>query len=172
LVKAGAQTALLAQGVTPMTAGEAALASLLAALSFLASGARAQDCEGAPSGARLLIAVEGVRSNQGLMTATLYPDEKSQFLVRNGALKVWRNRARSPTTDMCIWLPNSGVYAVAIYHDTNSKMRFEVGPFGPTEPYGFSNNPRILFSKPSLEAVRFHTHAGDNQIQIRLHNPP
>jgi uncharacterized protein (DUF2141 family) len=155
-----------------LTAAKLAWASLAGSLTLLAGGARAQDCEGAPTSTRLLIAVEGVRSDQGLMTASLYADNKRQFLVRNGALKVWRNRARAPTTDMCIWLPSPGVYAIAIYHDANASMKFDVGPFGPTEPYGFSNSPRILFSKPSLEAVRFFAHAGDNPIHVRLHNPP
>ena len=154
-----------------MTAGKIAAAILVGALALLAGGAQGQECDGKPSGARLLIAVEGVRSSQGLMAATLYPDDRTRFLVKNGSLKVWRNPVHAPVTDMCIWLPGPGAYALAIYQDVNANMKIDVGPFGPTEPYGFSNNPRILFSKPSFESVRFLAHAGENAIHIRLHNP-
>jgi uncharacterized protein (DUF2141 family) len=154
-----------------LTAGKIAWATLAGTLALLAGAAQGQECEGKPGEARLSIVVEGVRSSHGLMTATLYPDDKSRFLVRNGSLKVWRDRAHAPVTDMCIWLPEPGAYAVAIYHDANANMKFDIGPLGPTEAYGFSNNPRILFSKPSFESVRFVAHAGENVIHVKLHNP-
>jgi uncharacterized protein (DUF2141 family) len=144
----------------------------VAAFALVANRAQAQDCDGAPSTARLLITVEGVKSDSGLMTATLYPNDKRRFLVKNGALKVWRNRSRAPKTEMCTWLPSPGIYAVGVYHDANAHLKFEVGPLGPTEGYGFTNNPRILFSKPSLDSVRFYAHPGDNMVRVKLHYPP
>jgi len=143
----------------------------LAALALAPLGAHAQDCQGAPGPAKLSIVVEGVRSNKGLMTASLYPGDKSQFLIKNGALKVWRVPAQAPTTKMCIWLRGPGTYAVAIYHDTNSNHRLDIGMFGPTEAYGFTNNPRILFAKPSYESVKFQARAGETTVRIRLNNP-
>jgi uncharacterized protein (DUF2141 family) len=148
------------------------VATTLAACAVLAGGAAAaQDCEGSPSAARLLISVDGVHSNQGLMTASLYGPDRTQFLVKNGALKVWRTPARAPTTTMCIWLAGPGPVSVAIYHDENANYKLDVGPFGPTEGYGFSRNPRILFSKPSLASTLLVAHAGDNSVHIRLHYP-
>ncbi|HEY5070463.1 MAG TPA: DUF2141 domain-containing protein [Caulobacteraceae bacterium] len=144
---------------------------LVGVLASAPIAAFAQDCEGRPSSARLSVVVEGVASNKGLIAATLYGNAKARFLVRNGALKVWRAAARSPTTSMCIWLGGPGTYAVAVYHDANANMKFDIGPLGPTEAYGFSNNPRITFSKPSLEAVRFFARAGDNTVRIRLRHP-
>ena len=137
----------------------------------LVSVAQARECQGAATGTRLILAIDGVRSDRGLMTATLYGGEKAKYLVRNGALKVWRDPARAPVTTMCIWAPGPGDYAVVIYQDLNSNLRFDHGMLGPEEPYGFSNNPRILFRPPPFEAVRFTAHAGDNTVRIHLHNP-
>ena len=153
------------------TRGKVILAAVLGALGLPAAGARAMDCQGAPTSARLVITVENVSESKGLMTATLYGADRNTFLVRNGALKVWRTAARAPTTNMCAWLPAPGAYAVAIYHDANSNMKFDIGPLGPTEAFGFSNNPRILFSKPSYESARFIAHAGDNTLHIHLRQP-
>jgi uncharacterized protein (DUF2141 family) len=143
------------------------------ALSILALAptlGHAADCEGTPSDAKLTIFVEGVRSGRGLMTASLYPDDKSQFLAKNGALKVWRVPAEAPVTQMCIWLKAPGAYAVAIYHDANANYKLDLGVFGPAEDYGFTNNPRIFLSKPSFNSVRFHARAGETTVHIRLNH--
>jgi len=143
----------------------------LAALALAPFGAHAQDCQGVPGAAKLSIVVEGIRSNKGLMTASLYPGDKSQFLIKNGALKVWSVAAQAPATKMCIWLRGPGTYAVAVYHDANSNHRLDIGMFGPTEAYGFTNNPRIMFAKPSYESVKFPAKAGETTVHIRLNHP-
>jgi uncharacterized protein (DUF2141 family) len=140
----------------------------LAALAGAPIALHAEDCEGAPSANKLTLVVEGVRSNKGLMAASLYPDDKSQFLVSNGALKVWRVPAQAPTTRMCIWLKTPGTYAVAVYHDANANHKLDIGMLGPSEDYGFTRNPRILFSKPSLASVRFPAAGPDTIQHIRL----
>jgi uncharacterized protein (DUF2141 family) len=152
--------------VTPRVACWAALAGLALA----PVGAQSQDCQGAPAAAKISIVIEGVASNKGLMTASLYPGDKSQFLIKNGAVKVWSVPARAPTTRMCIWR-TPGVYAVAVYHDANANHKFDVGIFGPTEAYGFSRNPRILFSKPSFDSAKFEIKAGETTVHIRLNHP-
>ena len=133
--------------------------------------ARAQACEGTPSSSRLTVVVEGVRSAKGLMSSSLYPGDPSQFLIKNGALKVWRVPARPPATTMCIWLKAPGIYAVAVYHAANANYRLDRGPLGPTEGYGFSRNPHIFFSPPSFDAVKFKAEPGETTIHVRLHYP-
>lgn len=128
----------------------------------------AEACEGAPSANKLTIVIEGVRSTRGQITASLYPDDKSTFLAKNGALKVWRAPAEAPSTEMCIWLKAPGTYGVAAYHDANANDRLDLGMLGPSEDYGFSRNPRIMFSKPSLASVRFPTTGADTIVHIRL----
>src|SRR5471030_3006329 len=156
-----------------MIASPRAIAPLVA-LATLAliplRAAHAQACEGAPGAAKISIVIAGVASAKGLMTASLYPGDKSQFLIKDGAVKVWSVPARAPTTRMCIWRA-PGVYALAVYHDANANHRFDVGIFGPTEAYGFSNNPRILFSKPSFESVKFQVKEGETTVHVRLNHP-
>ena len=145
-----------------------ALLALTAAGFAAPFAGHAQDCEGAPSANKLSITIEGVRSSQGQMTASLYPDDKTKFLAKNGALKVWRVAAESPMTKMCIWLKAPGAYGLAVYHDANGNGRLDLGMLGPSEDYGFSRNPRILFSKPSLASVRFSTTGAETDLHIRL----
>lgn len=52
-------------------------------------------------------------------------------------------------------IPN-GKYSISIFQDTNNNKKHDKNIFGvPTEPYGFSNNPKILFSKPSFDECNF-----------------
>jgi len=153
-----------------ITRRTAALAALLFCGLGPASTVQAQDCEGTPGGAKLIIQVDGVRSTKGEMTASLYPGDKSQFLVANGALKVWRTSAQTPTTRMCIWLKGPGTYAVAVYHDANSNQKWDHSLVGYFEDFGFSNNPTVLFSQPPYDKVKFQAHAGETTIHVRLRN--
>ena len=132
--------------------------------------AHAVECEGVPSDTKLSIVVEGVQSSKGLMTASLYPNDKTQFLQKGGALKVWRAPAETPVTEMCIWLKAPGTYAVAVYHDANANHKLDIGMLGPTEDYGYRRNPHIFFSKPSLGSVRFAVPAGGMTVHVRLNH--
>jgi uncharacterized protein (DUF2141 family) len=50
----------------------------------------------------------------------------------------------------------SGIYAVALFHDKNGNGELDKNFFGiPTEDYGFSNNPRVLFSAPDFDECKF-----------------
>jgi uncharacterized protein (DUF2141 family) len=73
---------------------------------------------------------------------------------------------------MCVWLPQPGAYAVAIYDDLNGNHRFDHTTFAPLEPYGFSNDPRLFLGPPSASAARFTAGPGETTIHIRLRYPP
>ncbi len=62
-----------------------------------------------------------------------------------------------------------GEYAANALQDINLNDRLDRNVLGiPTEPYGFSNNPLILFSAPSYADAKFTVNEGDNAIVIRL----
>ena len=106
------------------------------------------------------------------MTATLYGDDPVKFLKGDGQLKVWREPAKTPVTEMCVWLPGPGPYALAIYHDAKRVYRFTRGPFGmPTQGYGFSRNPHLFLGPPSLRAASFPASVGDNTVFVKLRYP-
>lgn len=148
-------------------------ASALAALSVSGgAAARAQDCDGTPSSAKLIVQVDGVQSGNGKVTLTLYPDDPAKFLAPHGSLKVVRAPAKSPTTYSCFYLPGPGGYAVAVYHDENGNGKFDRKGILPAEGSGLSDNPNVgLFHLPTLSGSRFVTHVGENHIEIRLRYP-
>lgn len=149
------------------------LALAFALLAGIEANASAQaECTGTPGPVRLYVNVENVRSSQGLIAVTLYADESRRFLARRGSLYVGRAPARAGTTRVCIHLPRTGTWALAVYHDVNANRSFDRSGMGlPAEPYGFSNNPRVLFGLPSFRSVRMTVPRNNMQTRIRLRNP-
>ena len=148
-------------------------ALLLAGLTLAPAAARAQaTCQGDPSDTKLHVVIQGVRKAEGLMTATLYGDDPAKFLKGGGELKVWREPAQAPVTEMCVWLPGPGNYAVAIYHDNKSAMKFTKGALGmPNQGYGFTRNPKLFLGPPSLKAAIFPAAVGETTQVIKLRYP-
>ena len=132
---------------------------------------QAAACQNPPTTTRLEIVVEGVNSSRGQMAGSLYPGDSSQFLLKDGALKVWRVPAQMPETHMCIWLPGPGTYAFAVYHDANSNGKWDHNLLRQIEGFGFSNNPRTLFSPPSYDQVKFEAHGSETTLHVRLRYP-
>lgn len=139
---------------------------------MLSAAAHAQGCEGTPTGAQLEVLIEGVDSSAGQMTGSIYPGDPSQFLKKDGALKVWRVPAEAPVTRMCIWLKNGpGVYAFAVYHDADNSGRFKHNLLTGFDGFGFSNNPHTLFSAPRFDQVKFKAGEGVTTLHVRLRYP-
>jgi uncharacterized protein (DUF2141 family) len=146
--------------------------ALAAAGSCLAApGAFAETCPGTAGGPRLEILVENVRTGEGQLTASIYPGDRGQFLVKNGALKVWHEPAREGVTRMCYLLPGPGTYALAVYDDANGNGRWDHRLGAAIEGIGFSNNPFLLFSKPAYDKVKFEAGAAGVTLHVRLHYP-
>jgi uncharacterized protein (DUF2141 family) len=145
---------------------------LAALLAGSAGAAGAQDCTGRPGPVRLYVDVEGVRASRGLIAVSLYADDRSRFLARRGALYVGRVPARQGRTRVCIHLPSTGIWALAVYHDEDSNRSFTRSGLGlPREGYGFSNNAPALLGLPAFRRVRMQVPRNNLATSIRLRYP-
>jgi uncharacterized protein (DUF2141 family) len=144
--------------------------ALALAGALLATPALADDgCSGvhAAGTAKLVVHVTGVRSAQGEVAITLYPDNRRKFLAKTGKLvRVRLPAAASVTT--CFWLPPAN-YAVATYHDADGDRDFDRTIMGmPAEGFGFSNNPETKIGLPPLSQVRFRLPPGEGSVTIQM----
>jgi uncharacterized protein (DUF2141 family) len=148
-------------------------ALLLSAFCLPLNAAWAQgSCTGPASPVRLYVNVDNVRSSQGLIAVTLYPDDSSRFLARRGSLYVGRVPARQGRTRVCIHLPSTGTWALGVYHDADSNRTITRTSVGlPAEGFGFTNNPRVIFGIPSFRSVRMSVPRTNMQTTIRLRYP-
>jgi uncharacterized protein (DUF2141 family) len=154
------------------------LALFAAAVGGLGCGAAAAPsietlpCHGAPTPYRLLVATQGVKSNHGFLVANLYGPDHHRWLADNGWLAVWRDPAIPGNETMCMYVPAPGRYALVMFQDANGDGDLNLGPFGPKEGYGFSNNVRPFLTAPPLSSALFYAGYPETRVTIRLHYPP
>ena len=99
----------------------------------------------------LKITVTNVKSQKGIVEIGLFNDQKS-FLIKG---KEYKTSSKVVTDDSVVFiltdLPKAD-YAVSIYHDINSDKECNMNFLGiPKEPYGFSQNFKPKFSKPTFD---------------------
>lgn len=62
-----------------------------------------------------------------------------------------------------------GDYAIAVLHDINLNKKADKSIIGiPTEPFGFSNYPKITFGVPNFEDVAFTFNKVNKRIVIEM----
>lgn len=161
------------------TLGALALGATLALLPGTAMAAKhgvhlpPLGCAGPPSDTWLNVTIDKVRSDRGVIALTVYPDDQRKFLIDGGSLYVARVPARAEKTHMCLFLPQPGIYALAVYHDEdNSGSLNRIGPMGlPAEGFGFSGNPGSIESLLEFRAVRLSVPRTNLSTRIRLRYP-
>ncbi|MDE2596076.1 MAG: DUF2141 domain-containing protein [Sphingomonadales bacterium] len=160
-----------AAAIACVVAGVAALALPTAAPADAPAGAP-PGCTGPASATWLNVTVDGVRSSRGLMAVTLYADNPRKFLVKHGSLYVGRSNAQAGVTHTCIFVPQPGIYALALYHDENANQKFDRSTIGfPEEGFGFSNNPSTLAGLPTFRSVRLAVPRAGLSTRVQMKYP-
>lgn len=114
----------------------------------------------------LQVEVQNIKTQKGTIRACLVADE-SNFL---GDCKYGKDVLFADSQAVILFDGlTAGNYCVMLYHDKNDDKRLNLdGLFGmPSEPYGFSNNPFLLFGPPDFEDCLFSLKA-DRLIQVKL----
>ncbi|MDE1468219.1 DUF2141 domain-containing protein [Aurantiacibacter sp. D1-12] len=152
------------------------LAGVAAAALGLAAPAAAQEfrqelrhsvtpCRG--SGPAVWINITEIEASRGTLRVQLYPGTDADWLERGR----WLNRievpARAGSMQVCMPVPATGNYAIAIRHDVNGNGRTDIR----TDGGGMSNNPSInIFNlgRPSISRTRFSIGREVKSMSIRM----
>lgn len=118
-------------------------------------------------GPSVWITINGVSESKGTMRIQAYRGVESDWLKKGR----WLNRievpARAGQMTVCMPLPESGTYAIAIRHDLNQNGDTDLREDGG----GMSNNPSInIFNlgKPSYKKTAFSVNGGVKPITITM----
>ena len=144
-------------------AAVAALGLAMPATSAIVGADAAVCAAGKPA---LLVRVNGLKQPTGTLKLSVYGDNPSAYLKKQGRLR----RIKVPVNnrgpiDVCIAVPRSGRYAVAVHHDLNAnggKDRHDGG--------GYSNNPPVSITnmRPAFARTAVNVGRSPARIDIRL----
>lgn len=116
-----------------------------------ALGPDAAACSPGANRPAMLVSVNGFKNRVGKLRVQLYGGNPADFLERGKKMKrIDLPLTRSGAMNVCVSVPRSGVYAIAVRHDADNNGKTDWNDGG-----GFSNNPKLsLFKlKPSARAV-------------------
>lgn len=110
-----------------------------------------------------MVKVEGLKDQKGNLRVEVYPDNDRDFLVN----RMGRTEVPTPTgePEICVQLPKPGRFAIVVHQDRDADNSFDVF----TDGFGFSNNPKLGFSKPDVKAVAFDTTGKVTHLTIDMH---
>jgi uncharacterized protein (DUF2141 family) len=116
---------------------------------------------------QLIVNIDNVKTTKGSLFIGLYKDKENftniNSVYQSDILEVVDNQDFKTT----FHIPN-GTYAISVFHDENGNKELDTNFFGiPKEGFGFSNNPKIGFSKPTFEECSFKIEQ-NKQINITL----
>lgn len=106
-------------------------------------------------------------SGAGMLRAAVF--ESQDAFDSDKVVAVGRTAADSAQTALTIDSLAPGTYGIAVYLDENGNEKLDTNVFGaPTEPFGFSMNPKLGFSAPKFEAFKFDFDGTDAALDIKL----
>ena len=130
------------------------------------AGPYAELCEaGKPA---VLARVSGFKTPRGTVSIKLYTGNSATFLERGAYVrKVEVSVTRPGPIDICVPVPNSGRYALAVRHEVGAKKSRSDGG-------GFSGNPTLslldvmLKRKPAMSKVAFDVNGSTRLVPVTL----
>ncbi|WP_144604350.1 DUF2141 domain-containing protein [Algoriphagus algorifonticola] len=120
--------------------------------------------------ASISLTVSNCRSNQGMVRILIFDQESGFPDNRKKALKSISLPIKNQESKIAILDLKPGKYSISTFHDEDENGELNKNPFGyPSEKYGFSNNPRVIFTPPSFEKCSFELKANQvREININL----
>lgn len=118
----------------------------------------------AVNGARALINILGLENQEGNIRVQVYSDDPEEFLENGKKLLRVDVPVSSLDAQVCVSFPAVGTYAMVVMHDRNANGRADIL----TEGFGFSRNPKLMFSKPDHDEVAIAMSEGVTEIDVSL----
>ncbi len=101
---------------------------------------------------KLTVVVDGIEKIKGHLMVAVY-DEDSFMKSKPVAYDMVKIEDELITMEFDS-IP-SGEYAISLFQDENDNKKLDMGSFGPTEKYGFSNNAKGKMGPPAFEDCKF-----------------
>ena len=119
------------------------------------------------NGPAVRVTINGIKSSTGKIRAQVYNGVRADWLEKGR----WLNRieipARQGRMTLCMPVPRSGTYAIAVRHDANDNNETDV--FG--DGGAMSNNPSVNIlnlGRPGIDKTRFDVNGGVRSIAITM----
>lgn len=128
-------------------------------------------CNGS-GGPAVRVRIDGLKSSSGNLFVRTYKASRSDWLKSKRYLSRLDAKPRAGSMTVCVPVPESGNYAIAVQHDVNGNRETDFS----TDGAGMSNNPRIgsflgIPRPPSVDQASFSAGSGVTNLRITMRYP-
>lgn len=123
---------------------------------MFSSVAIAGEKEESPAVGRIVINIDGLRNNKGVVGIALFNSDKGFPNDPDKAFKTAKASIKDKKASFVFEDVPYGEYAISVFHDENSNGKMGRTAFGkPTEGYGASKNPPKRKRPPKFSEAKF-----------------
>jgi uncharacterized protein (DUF2141 family) len=117
----------------------------------------------------LIVNISGFPNSDGFAMVALHNSEESYKGGGTSAVAKTKTMVVDEKVQVVFTNLPYGWYGISLYHDENANEKMDKNAMGiPKEAYGFSNNAKGFFGKPSYKDVVFQLNSAEKQITIKL----
>jgi uncharacterized protein (DUF2141 family) len=123
---------------------------------------------GQAEAARLVVAIQGIRSDAGNVFVALF-SKPERF--PDGNYSVQHTKVKAATEGLTVVFDElpAGAYALGAYHDENDNGQLDTNFFGyPIEGYALSNGIRAAMTRPRFADAAFLVGNADTYITLHI----
>ena len=100
--------------------------------------------------------VSGLETFNKQIAIAIFEEKNAHDFPANGESAIYRDFVLSDGSPIHIDVPSDKKYAITVFLDENLDQKLNTNFLGiPTEPIGFSNNPKLIFGAPSFMKASF-----------------
>ena len=129
----------------------------------------AQNKQSKPKVGNLTVIISGLKNNKGDVRIGLFNSEESykgkKEKFKGAIIEIRNKKVKWEVKNIPL-----GNYAIKTFHDENQDDDVDTKLGIPSEGFGFSNNPSILFGPPSYKKAKFIFNSDSMKIEIKLNN--
>lgn len=115
-------------------------------------------------GTHALITVNDIATDEGNLRVQVYSDKEEEFLESGKRLLRVEVKAKKGSVPVCLEMPGRGDYSIVVLHDRNGNGKADFF----TEGFAFTNNPKLLLSKPDHEDTLVSFNQPLTEVQVGL----
>ncbi len=120
-----------------------------------------------PQGGDLVLEVINIKNQQGTLIVCLSRDRET--FLSDCFIDLSSEHIQNDTVRLIFSDVPYGTFAISLFQDENENRLLDKRAFGiPTEPFGFSNNPRLFFGPPSFSKCAFQFSEESKHVMIKL----
>ncbi len=119
------------------------------------------------SAVELTLIIENIKTVEGKIFIAIF-DNDEDFMRRAINSKIVKPKQKGQMK-VIFELAEPTEAAISIYHDADNNEKLNRNFIGlPSEPYGFTNNPRLTFGPPSFKGAKVYLITGKQTLRIVL----